>query len=247
MRSGVGALLGALLVLAPVMVPGPAGAFGSYAAVKRTLYAEVFADNRKTLYCGCPFGADRRLDLEACGYESPRGGKRSKRVEIEHVVPASWIGAGRTCWTKKICRDTKGRAFKGRKCCLAIDPAFKAAYQDMHNLWPSVGEVNELRSNYRFGLITGERRAFGRCDIEIDPQTRRAEPRPEIRGDIARISLYMQATHGVRLSDAQHRLFLAWSQEDPSDAGEHNRHAVIAALQGRQNPWVIAGGSAGLR
>ena len=185
--------------------------------------------------------ADRRLDLKACGYDSPRNGKSANRVEIEHVVPASWIGAGRTCWTKKICRDSKGRAFKGRKCCLAIDPSFKAAYQDLHNLWPSVGEVNEVRSNYRFGLITGERRAFGRCDIEIDRNTRRAEPRPEIRGDIARISLYMQATHGTRLSAAQHRLFEAWHKEDPPDADEYRRHAAIAALQGRRNPWVTLG------
>lgn len=243
MRSGVGILLGALLLLASGRLPGPALALESYAAVKRTLYAEVFAHNRKTLYCGCPFDAARRLDLKACGYISFRGGKRSGRVEVEHVVPASWIGAGRTCWTKKICREAKGRAFKGQKCCLAIDPAFKSAHQDIHNLWPSVGEVNEIRSNYRFGLITGERRVFGRCDIEIDRQTRSAEPRPEIRGDIARISLYMQATHGIRLSDAQRRLFEAWHREDPPDAAEHHRHATIAALQGRRNPWMTFGGS----
>lgn len=241
MRSGVGAFLRALLLLVPGWLPGPALAMDNYAAVKRALYEEIFADDRTTLYCGCPFDADRRLDLGACGYESPRGGERSKRVEVEHVVPASWIGAGRTCWTKKICRDGKGRAFKGRKCCLAIDPAFKRAYQDMHNLRPTVGEVNESRSNYRFGLISGERRAFGRCDIEFDPQTRRAEPRPEIRGNIARISLYMEATHGVRLSDAQHRLFKAWHQQDPPDTAEHHRHAAIAALQGRRNPWVTLG------
>ncbi len=241
MRSGVGALLGALLALVPVSMPGPALSAESYAAVKRALYAEVFAVDRRTLYCGCPFDTDRRLNLEACGYSSRRGGERATRVEVEHVVPASWIGAGRTCWTKKVCRDANGRAFKGRKCCLAIDPAFKAAFQDMHNLRPSVGEVNEKRSNYRFGLISGERRAFGRCDIEIDRQARTTEPRPEIRGDIARISLYMQATHGIRLSNAQHRLFEAWHREDPPDAAEHRRHAAIAVLQGRRNPWVTLG------
>lgn len=242
MRSGVGILCGALLLLVSGWLPGPALALESYASVKRALYAEVFADDRTTLYCGCPFDADRRLDLKACGYESLRGGKRSKRVEVEHVVPASWIGAGRTCWTKKICRNAKGRAFKGRKCCQAIDPAFRQAYQDMHNLRPSVGEVNESRSNYRFGLIEGERRSFGRCDIEFDPRTRRAEPRPEIRGDIARISLYMQATHGIRLSNAQRYLFEAWHREDPPDASEQRRHAAIAALQGRRNPWIALGG-----
>lgn len=245
MRSGVGILLGALLTLVPAVMPGPALAYESpapmlksYAAVKRALYAQVFVDDSRTLYCSCPFDAERRPDLAACGYVSLDGGERSRRVEVEHVVPASWIGADRSCWREKICRDAKGRAFKGRKCCLAIDPAFRAAYQDMHNLWPSVGEVNERRSNYRFGLIDGEHRIFGRCDVEIDRRTRRAEPRPAIRGDVARISLYMEVTHGVRLSDAQRRLFEAWHRDDPPDAMEWRRNERIDRLQGRRNPWI---------
>ena len=239
MRSGVGILLGALLMLVSASPSGPASAFESYAAVKRALYDQVFAGKRKTLYCGCPFDAGRRLDLSACGYASLRNSDRAKRVEVEHVVPASWIGAGRSCWSQKICRDAKGRTFKGRKCCLAVDPAFRSAYQDMHNLWPTIGEVNERRSNYRFGLIEGEPRMFGRCDIEIDRETRRAEPRPEIRGDVARISLYMEATHGIRLSYVQRRLFESWHQADPPDAAERRRHDVIRTLQGRRNPWII--------
>lgn len=239
MRSGVGILLGALLTLVPALLPGPALALDSYAAVKRALYEQVFADDRRTLYCACPFDASRRLDTDSCGYVSPAGSERSRRVEVEHVIPASWIGAGRTCWTKKICRDAKGRAFKGRKCCLTTDPAFRAAFQDLHNLWPTVGEVNELRSNYRFGLIDGEDRRFGRCDVEVDTKTRRFEPRPEIRGDVARIGLYMEETHGVRLSDAQRRLFRAWHREDPPDVAEIRRQRVIEELQGRRNVWVV--------
>lgn len=238
MRSGVGILPGVLLLLALVLSPGPASASETYAAVKRALYEKVFAEHRETLYCGCPFDAEKRPDLRACGYVSKGDGARAKRVEIEHVVPASWIGAGRTCWTKKICRDAKGRAFKGRKCCLALDPAFRSAYQDMHNLWPTIGEVNEVRSNYRFGIIDGERRDFGRCDIEIARKARLAEPRPEIRGDIARIHLYMEATHGIGLSRAQRQLFQAWRRNDPPDAVERRRHGLIEALQGRSNPWV---------
>lgn len=238
MRSGVGAALGALLALVPVWSPGPASALESYAAVKRALFEQVFAQERRTLYCDCPFDADRRLDLGACGYVSPGGGERSRRIEVDHVVPASWLGQGRPCWHKKICRDGRGKAFKGRKCCLAIDPAFKSAYQDLHNLRPTIGEVNERRSNYRFGLIDGERRAFGRCDVEIDKNTRSVEPRPEIRGDVARISLYMQATHGVRLSATQRRLFEAWHHGDSPDADEIRRNQMIGKLQGRRNPWI---------
>jgi len=238
MRSGVGAFCAALLMLVPVGLPGPAAAFQSYAAVKRALFDQVFAEERRTLYCGCPFDADRRPDLEACGYHSPGDSKRSRRIEVDHVVPASWIGKGRACWHEKICRDSKGRAFNGRKCCLAIDPAFRHAYQDLHNLWPAIGEVNERRSNYRFGLIKGEQRAFGRCDVEINKKNRLAEPRPEIRGDVARISLYMEAAHGIHLDAHQRHLFETWHRADPPDALERLRNHRIDKLQGQQNPWI---------
>lgn len=238
MRSGVGAFVGVLLMLASAMMPGPALAFESYRAVKRALYEEVFASTLKTLYCRCPFDSHRQVDLGACGYRSPGGGERARRVEVEHVVPASWIGQGRPCWHRKVCRDGKGRPFKGRKCCLKTDAGFRVAYQDLHNLWPSVGEVNERRRNYRFGLIDGEPRDFGRCDIEIDKKARLAEPRPDIRGDVARISLYMARVHHIRLSANQHHLFERWHRTDPPDAEERRRNEVIKRIQGTTNPYI---------
>ncbi|MGI9494362.1 MAG: endonuclease I family protein [Geminicoccaceae bacterium] len=234
MRSGVSAVLGALM-LASVTVPGPALALDGYQAVKRALYKQVFASNRETLYCRCPFNDGREPDLGACGYQSPGSSERAGRIEVEHVVPASWIGEGRACWQKKICRDAKGRYFKGRKCCLKTDPAFRAAYQDLHNLWPTVGEVNEARRNYAFGMIDGERRAFGRCDIEVDTKTKTVEPRPEIRGDIARISLYMARTHHISLSADQRHLFERWHRADPLDATERRRNQIIKRIQGATN------------
>jgi deoxyribonuclease-1 len=240
MRLGVGTLCGALL-LASVITPGPASALESYQAVKQALYDDVFAASRETLYCRCPFDARRRLDLRACGYLSPGGGERATRVEVEHVVPASWIGEGRACWQRKICQSAKGRLFKGRQCCLNTDAAFRVAYQDLHNLWPTVGEVNERRRNYRFGLIDGEARDFGRCDIEIDPGAGVAEPRPEIRGDVARASLYMARYHHVRLSADQRHLFEIWHRADPPDSEERRRNDIIETLQGTANPYISEG------
>jgi deoxyribonuclease-1 len=45
-------------------------------------------------------------------------------------------------------------------------------------------------------MIEGEQRQFGACDVEI--AERKIEPRPEIRGDIARIYLYMEASYPGR-------------------------------------------------
>lgn len=240
MRSGGGRWLGMALLAA---LSGGAGTVGadepaSYAAVKRALYDEVFHDQRATLYCGCPFDRRRRPDLAACGFAGAPGDERAARIEVEHVVPASWLGQGRRCWREKICRDAAGKGFRGRACCAEVDPAFKRAYQDLHNLWPALGATNQARGNHGFGEIPGEARAFGRCDLEIDPATKLAEPRPLVRGDIARIQLYMSATYGVALPAGMRRLMDAWDQADPPDPAELARNRRIARLQGANNPFI---------
>ena len=109
---------------------------------------------------------------------------------------------------------------------------------DLHNLVPAVGEINGDRSNYRFGTISGKRRRYGACDFEVDFKGRVAEPRPEIRGDIARIYFYMAATYGIRLSRRQRRLFEAWGRQDPVDAGELERERRIGEIGGAGNLFV---------
>jgi deoxyribonuclease I len=44
-------------------------------------------------------------------------------------------------------------------------------------------------------MIPGEKREFGACDVEIE--RRKIEPRPEIRGDIARTYMYMDWAYPV--------------------------------------------------
>ena len=92
--------------------------------------------------------------------------------------------------------DSKGKPFKGRNCAKKMAPAFRFMEGDLHNLQPAIGEVNGLRSNYSMAMIEGEAREFGACDVEI--ADRKIEPRPAIRGDIARIYLYMDASYPGR-------------------------------------------------
>ena len=67
---------------------------------------------------------------------------------------------------------------------------------DMFNLYPAIGEVNGRRSNYSMAIINGEKREFGKCDVEI--KNRKVEPREEIRGEIARTYLYMDSVYPGR-------------------------------------------------
>ena len=59
-----------------------------------------------------------------------------------------------------------------------------------------------------------------------------------MRGDAARIWLYMTATYKIRLTTAQRQMFEAWSNADPVDDWEELRDRRIEAVQGNKNPFV---------
>jgi deoxyribonuclease-1 len=109
---------------------------------------------------------------------------------------------------------------------------------DLYNLVPESAETNRLRSNFSPGMLSGEPRSFGACDLEI--QDRTFEPRPDIRGDIARIYFYMDQAYPGRgiVSRQNRRLFAVWDREDPVDAWERERARQIEAVQGNANPFI---------
>lgn len=205
---------------------------------KRLLKTRIYAspDERVAFYSGCKFhfarGQEQRFatlepDLDSCGYQVRKRKFRARRIEWEHVVPASWFGRDRSCW-----------AHGGRKNCRRYDKWFRLAEADMHNLVPAIGELNADRSNYRFGEIDGEERRYGAVDFEVDRSRRVVEPRPEVRGDIARIAWYMRDTWGVSFSREQMRLFEQWNEADAVSAWECERNRRIKAIQGNGNPYV---------
>ena len=176
----------AALILAALAAPALAQSPATFPAAKRLLagiHQEI--GHLRTVYCGCPYVRTTRsggdIDREACGLEARRNERRSDRVEWEHVVPASWFGWQRSCWKSghELCGTKKGKKVKGRKCCLkpGVDPAFRAAHNDPHNLFPAGGEVNGDRSNHAYGNVAGEPRAFGLPAISKSQAGRRSPNR----------------------------------------------------------------------
>ncbi len=49
---------------------------------------------------------------------------------------------------------------------------------------------------------------------------------------------YMSETYGFNLSSQDRQLFTAWSRQDPPDAWEQTRNQRIAAIQGKDNPFI---------
>ena len=176
-------------------------------------------------------GKSKKLvpDKKSCGYVPRRDNARSRRVEWEHVVPAHTMGIGLNCWV-----------MGGRKQCNRTSGLFIRMSADMHNLVPSIGELNGDRSNYAFGNISGEARNYGRVDFEVDAKRRIAEPQPRVKGNIARIYFYMEDRYGLTIdSDMKHMLKI-WNKEDPVDNEERMRNRAIHSVQGNYNKYITA-------
>ncbi len=205
----------------------------NFSEAKR-LAAEVYSDHRQSFYCGCSYNDKKQVDAASCGYRARKSTTRGKRIEWEHVVPAHALGHSRQCWRKPICTSSKGRPYKGRRCCEKVDPQFRAMVSDLRNMVPAVGELNGDRSNFSFSMLEGEPRRYGACDFEVNPQLRKAEPMPSVRGDIARTYFYMQQNYGLPISDKQRRLFDAWDRADPVDEWERQRLSRIETIMQRK-------------
>lgn len=215
----------AAMALSATVAAGPEYA-GSFQVAKK-LIRNVYSDNQVDQYCGCEYNNRGQIDLQGCGYEPRKDPGRAKRLEIEHVTPAENIGRQFSCWKEG-----------GREHCNQTDQKFRDAHNDLHNLMPVVGEVNGNRSNFRFSELPDPYGQYGACNFKVDFAGRKAEPPPSIKGDVARISLYMRDQHGVKLSRQQEQLFSAWSKSDPVDTWELTRNSLIEKIQGNSNPYV---------
>lgn len=188
---------------------------------------KIYADHMVDQYCGCTFNSKKQVDLASCGYEPRKNLKRAERIEIEHAMPAESIGRQHACWKQG-----------GREFCNQTDRSFANAHNDLHNFLPVVGEVNGDRSNFRYNEVPQGYGQYGACKFKVDFAGRSAEPPPSLKGDLARISLYMRDQHGIKLSRQQEQLFSAWSKMDPVDSWELERDRRISKIQGNSNPYV---------
>ena len=173
---------------------------------------------------------------DSCGYKPRKNKKRGETIEWEHIMPAYRFASGLQCWNEKICVDKNGKSYKGRKCCEKVDKKFRIMQADMYNLVPSVGELNGDRSNYSYGIIDGEARLYGECDFEVSGK--KAEPKEDIRGDIARTYFYMEETYNIELTNEERQLFIMWDKMDNISQWEKIRAKRIKEIQGNENKFI---------
>lgn len=223
----------------------PSRPFDSFDAAKRAARDGVYSGHQVDFYCGCAWTPNKtrsggKIDPAECGYKPRKNKARGKVLEWEHVVPAAFFGQARSCWKKghARCVRSDGTKFKGRACCEKVDKTFARIEADLHNLTPAVGELNGDRSNTPYGPVATPLRQYGACDFEIGGTPKVTQPPISVRGDAARIWLYMADTYGIELTAEQRKMFESWSQADAVDVWERLRNRRIYAIQGNVNPHI---------
>jgi deoxyribonuclease I len=206
----------------------------TFREAKKALQA-IHADRPYTLYCSCRYQG-KTVDHSSCGYVPRRPhGRRAKKVEWEHVVPAHAFGQAFPEWRQ----GAPGCKKKGRKCAQK-NPEYAKMEADLYNLWPEVGELNELRSNFSMAELPDRGATFGACTVVIED--RKFEPMDSAKGIVARTYLYMEQAYPGRgiISNKNEKLFEAWDKLYPVTPWECQRAKRIEVVQGNPNPILQA-------
>jgi deoxyribonuclease-1 len=210
------------------------GSFDRSKTLLKKMY--ISAGHFTEFYCGSTYDEDFNIDHSKSGFRFRKNEERANRIEWEHIVAAESFGQSFPEWRDghPSCVDSKGEPYKGRKCAAKASKQFELMEADMYNLVPAIGEVNGDRSNYRFDMIQGEKREYGKCNMEIEDRV--AEPPDDKFGDIARTYMYMEAAYkrGV-IAQSNIKLFEAWNKMDPVDKWECERARLIEKIQGNKN------------
>ena len=138
----------------------------------------------------------------------------------------------------------------------AGDPFEVPLYTDAHNLKPVDHSMNTLRGEKDFDN-GGDVVLNGSLETNCFSTSSTFEPRDEVKGDIARIILYMDVRYEGELGSNEPDLvpvdglttypnpeigvlstLLTWHEQDPPDAFEKRRNDVIYEWQGNRNPFI---------
>lgn len=214
----------------------------SFSKAKKRLLNDVYQENsvKRTLYCNAGFDENKAITLPE-GFDTSIFTKRSKSVEVEHVVPAENFGRTFLEWREghPDCINSKGKPFKGRKCAEKINIEYRLMQSDMYNLYPAIGSVNAARKNYNFMMLPDAKSSFGSCDFRV--QGRKVQPPENSRGQIARAYLYMENSYPkYSMSKSQRQLMTAWDKEFPVTVWECERSRRIEKIQGNKNSIMDA-------
>lgn len=131
---------------------------------------------------------------------------------------------------------------------------------DLHQVRPTDGKVNGMRSNYPFGMVNNPSYT-SKNGTKIGPSVSPGysgtvcEPIDEFKGDVARMILYFVTRYETQLSSFtsgnilggspypglqawERDVLLAWHAQDPVSPAEIDRNNATFSIQKNRNPFI---------
>lgn len=191
----------------------------TFSQAKKNLENKIYdtKEDRIDNYCWTEYNEDKSIDQSNTWFKSnSKSMTRAERIEWEHVVPAEnfWKAFKEWReWNPELCWEW----VKWRKCA-ARNETFAKMEWDIYNLIPANWEVNWLRSNINFWMVTSNTyKSFWSCNFKVDTVNNVAEPTDQAKWQVARISMYFALKYKdyYKISDQQLKLFQAWNKQFP--------------------------------
>ena len=155
------------------------------------------------------------------------------------VTQGDFIGSGSIGWNREHVWPKSLGGFKN-----------EGAGADLHHVRPSDVTTNAKRANLKYGNVESGTDAKGSSLVGgASGGTYTGsyfEPLDNVKGDVARICLYVYACYGGELAQCNNitnvfqsvDVLLEWCALDPVDAWEMGRNDVVGAIQGNRNVFI---------
>lgn len=129
------------------------------------------------------------------------------------------------------------RCITDRQCTI-MNPKYPYIVSDLHNYYPALELVDQARRNAQFDVVEGNAsNKFANINCAFKTGFQTAEPRDEVKGNVARALFYMHVEYELPLPTNTATL-KRWNQMDLPDLEEKSRNDRIAALQGTRNRFI---------
>ncbi len=215
---------------------------GSYAAPDNRSQAKnvlkmVDLDYKKTFLNNCDYHYNPNSCMDKSIVETKGCSihEDNETMSWMQIVPDTFYGRYKACMVEKPCINVFTKeAFGSPLCCRRIDMQYREMEADLFNLVPAVSSLAAVQKGRIFGEVKIPTEYLG--DVKLDENY--LEPPARVKGDIARVYLYMDRRYGLELTPEQKRLFLKWHKEDGVDAKECKLAKVFQKIQGGKNPWL---------
>ena len=121
---------------------------------------------------------------------------------------------------------------------------------DLHHIRPTDSSLNGTRGNLKYGIVTSGSEMYGTVVTNSAHGGKKnstyMEPLDNVKGDVARICLYVWARYGGELAKCSTvtnvfesiDVLLQWHEMDPVDTWEMGRNEVVYAIQGNRNVFI---------